>query len=131
MLSSGSKKEELDYEFIQEDNYYSFRGSFIVNAEPETLINLIYNFKNISNYALGASSIELGQQGENWYEVSFTYRKLLIFENKSTWRRTLNQSEHKVVFIMTSYRNNLEFLLQMLSELFLYLILSQIQHLLN
>ena len=84
ILLYGSKKKELDYEFIQEDTYYSFRGSFIVKAELDCLINLIYNFKNISKYALGAKSIELVREGENWYEVTFTYRKLLIFENQST-----------------------------------------------
>jgi hypothetical protein len=65
---------------------------------------------------LGANSIELGRQGENWYKVTFTYRKLLIFENQSTWRRTLNQDEHKVFFTMISYRNNLNILPQMLSS---------------
>ncbi len=112
----GSQKKELDYEFIQEDNYYSFRGSFIVRAELDCLINLIYNFKNISKYALGAKSIELVRQGENWYEVTFTYRKLLIFENQSTWRRTLNRHEHKVVFKMISNRNNLNIIPKMLSS---------------
>jgi hypothetical protein len=116
ILSSRSTKEELDYEFAQEDTCYSFRGSFYVKAEPDCLINLIYNFKNISDYSLGANSIELGRQGENWYKVTFTYRKLLIFENQSTWRRTLNQDEHKVFFTMISYRNNLNILPQMLSS---------------
>lgn len=114
ILLYGSKKKELDYEFIQEDNYYSFRGSFIVKAEPDCLINLIYDFKNISKYASGAKSIELVRQGENWYEVTFTYRKLLFLENQSTWRRTLNRDEHKVVFKMISNRNNLNIVPKML-----------------
>lgn len=114
ILLYGSKKKELDYEFIQEDNYYSFRGSFIVRGELDCLINLIYDFKNISKYALGAKSIELVRQGENWYEVTFTYRKLLIFENQSTWRRTLNRHENKVVFKMISNRNNLNIVPKML-----------------
>jgi len=112
----GSKKKELDYEFIQEDTYYSFRGSFFVKAEPDSLINLIYDFKNISKYASGAKSIELVRQGENWYEVTFTYRRLLIFENRSTWRRTLKRDEHKIVFEMISNRNNLNIIPEMLSS---------------
>jgi len=114
ILLCGSKKKELDYEFIQEDTYYSFRGSFIVKAEPDCLINLIYDFKNISKYASGAKSIELVRQGENWYEVTFTYRKLLFLENQSTWRRTLNRHENKVVFEMISNRNNLNIVPEML-----------------
>ena len=116
MLLYGSRKDELDYEFIQEDTYYSFRGGLIVKAEPDCLINLIYSFKNISKYALGAKSIELVRQGENWYDVTFTYRELLIFENQSTWRRTLRRHEHKVVFKMISSRNNLSIMPKMLSS---------------
>ena len=116
ILLYGSKKKELDYEFIQEDNCYSFRGSFIVKAEPDCLINLIYNFKNISKYSLGAKSIELVRQGENWYDVTFTYRKLLIFENKSTWRRILNRDKNKIVFKMISSRNNLNIIPKILSS---------------
>ena len=116
ILLYGSRERELDYEFIQEDTCYSFRGSFIVKAEPDCLINLIYNFKNISKYALGAKFIELVRQGENWYDVTFTYRKLLIFENQSTWRRTLNRHEYKIVFKMISNRNNLNIMPKMLSS---------------
>ena len=107
---------ELDYEFIQNDNDYSFQGSFFVKSEPDCLINLIYNFEHISKYALGAKSIELVRQGKNWYEVTFTYRKLLIFENQSTWRRTLKRDEHKVVFEMISNRNNFNIIPKMLSS---------------
>ena len=35
----------MDNEFIQEDNYYSFRGSFIVKAKLDCLLNVIYDFK--------------------------------------------------------------------------------------
>jgi hypothetical protein len=116
ILLYGSKKKEFDYEFIQEDTSYSFRGSFNIKAKPDCLINLIYNFKNISNYTLGAKSIELVRQGENWYAVTFIYRKLLIFENQSTWRRTLNRDEYKVVFKMISNRNNSNIIPEMLSS---------------
>ena len=116
ILIYGSKKKKLNYEFIQENTYYSFRESFFVKAEPDCLINLIYNFKNISKYTLSAKSIELIRQGENWYEVTFTYQKLLIFENQSTWRRTLNRDEHKIVFKMISNRNNLNIVPKMLSS---------------
>ena len=107
ILLYGSEQKEFDYEFIQEDAYYSFRGSFFVKTDPDCLINLIYNFKNISKYSSGAKSVELVRQGENWYEVTFIYRKLLIFENQSTWRRILKRDEGKVVFEMISSKNNL------------------------
>ena len=112
----GSQKEELDYKFIQEDNYYSFRATFTSKAAPDCLIDLIYNFKNIPAYASGAKSIDLGPQGENWYEVTFTYRKLLIFENRSTWRRSLKRDKHIIIFDMISNRNNIGIVPEMLSS---------------
>ena len=116
VLLYGSKKKELDYEFIQEDNYYSFRGSFIVKAELDCLISVTYDFQHISKYTLGAKSIELVRQGENWNEVTYIYRKFIIFENKSTWRRTLKQDEQKVVFKMISSKNNINIMSKMLSS---------------
>ena len=107
LLYNSSQQKGLEYEFIQSDNNYSFRGRFIVKAEFECLINVIFDFEHISNYASGAKSLEKKRQGENWYDVTYTYRKLLIFENQSTWRRTLKRNKGKVVFEMISSRNNL------------------------
>jgi len=115
-LSSGNQKQELDYKFIQYDNNYSFRGRFIVKAEFDCLMNVIYNFEHISNYTSGAKSIELVRQGENWYEVTYTYRKFLIFENQSTWRRTLKRDAGKVVFEMISSKNNLSIIPDVISS---------------
>lgn len=116
IILSGNQKNEFDYEFIQEGNSYSFLGSFIVQAEQDCLIDVIYNFEHISKYTAGAESIELVQQGENWLEVTYTYRKFLIFENKSTWRRTLRWDENKVVFEMRSSENNMSIMPQLLSS---------------
>ena len=96
LLYNSSQQKGLEYEFIQSDNNYSFRGRF-----------MIFDFEHISNYASGAKSLEKKRQGENWYDVTYTYRKLLIFENQSTWRRTLKRNKGKVVFEMISSRNNL------------------------
>jgi|GEM_PF-733753 len=96
-----------NYEFIKDDSFYSFRGRFIIKAELDCLLNVTYQFEHISKYASGAKSIEFVRQGENWYDVTYTYRKLLIFENRSTWRRTLKRDEQKIVFEMISNKNNI------------------------
>lgn len=106
-LIKGAQRANFDYEFTQNDSSYSFLGAFWVKADPECLMQVIFDFKHIARYATGAQSIELVQQGENWNEVTYTYRKFIIFENKSTWRRTLKRDEHKVVFEMLSNQNNL------------------------
>ncbi|MBN1550971.1 hypothetical protein JW979_05865 [bacterium] len=108
ILLSGSQDKEVAYKFIQTDNYYSFRGSFHVTAESDCLVNLIYDIKNLQEYTPDVQSIELIRQGDHWYDVCFVYRKFLIFENTSTWRRTLKPDENKIVFEMISSENSLK-----------------------
>ena len=100
VLIYGSSTEELQYHFSQDDSSYSFHGSFIVEAELACLISLVYDFEHISKYASGATAVELIRQEDNWTEVRYTYRKFIFFENKSTWRRTLNRDDHELVFEM-------------------------------
>ena len=116
VILPGRQEKGLDYTFIQDNNYYSFRGSFIVTVELDCLIDVIYNFEHISKYTSGAKSIEKIREGENWYEVTYIYRKLIIFENQSTWRRTLIRNEGKVVFEMISSKNNLSIIPEVLSS---------------
>ncbi|MFZ5519556.1 MAG: hypothetical protein ACOY90_23220 [Candidatus Zhuqueibacterota bacterium] len=113
---SDSQHDNLNCEFIQDGNRYSFRGSFIVRATCDCLIDVIYNFEHLSEYAIGASSIEWVRSGDNSYEVTYTYRIFVIFENKSTWRRTLNSEEQKVIFEMISSENNISLMPQLLSS---------------
>jgi hypothetical protein len=125
IVVSGNQEQEFEYEFIQEDTYYSFRGSFLVNAESECVIDLIYDFDNLSEYTLGAQSVELVQQGDTWYDVVYTYRKFAILKNRSTWRRTLQPDEHKIVFEMLSSENNLKMMPELLSSTGYYHVLKE------
>ena len=112
----GNKKKEFDYKFIQDGKYYSFQGSFIVKAELDCLMNVIWDFEHLSKYTSGAKSIDLVRQGEDWYDVTYTYRRFIIFENKSTWRRILKRDEKKVLFEMMSNENNINIIPKMLSS---------------
>jgi hypothetical protein len=116
ILLYGNRKNDFEYEFIHDDTCYSFRGSFIVKTEPDCVFNLIHNFNNISDYSLDAKSIKLVRQGDNWYDVTFIYRKFLIFENQSTWRRILCRNDYKIDFIMLSNKNNSTILPKIISS---------------
>lgn len=122
LLYAGENKE-FDYEFVQQDTYYSFRAGFPVKCDPDSLIELIYPFKNISNYS-SAQAVELVREGDNWYEVTFIYRKFFIFENQSTWRRTLKRNEGKIVFEMISSKNNLSIMPDIMSSTGYYQIIK-------
>lgn len=102
----GQEGREVRYEFVQDGNAYSFRGHFVVDAGRECVLNVLFDVDHVSKFTPDASSIQLVQQGEGWYDVTYTYRRFLIFENQSTWRRTLKRDEGKVVFELLSSRNN-------------------------
>ncbi|MBN1998871.1 hypothetical protein JW935_15030 [candidate division KSB1 bacterium] len=116
ILSYENQKQEFDFEFVQKENYYSFRASFVVNAAPDCLIHLVYNAENIGKYSLGAKSIMLGQHGEDWYLVTFTYQRFLVFQHRSTWLRTLDRRERKITFKLISNSNNINIIPEMLSS---------------
>ena len=101
-----ASEKNKDYEFIHKDNYYSFRAYFFVNADFDCLMNIVYDFEHICQYAAGAKSLEKIRQGKNWYDVTYTYQKLFL-KNQSTWRRILQRDQGRVFFEMTSNKNNL------------------------
>ncbi len=104
---SGSPDRGMTHEFLRDDASYSFRGSFHVKADPECLIDVVFDIKHIINFTAGARSIELLDQGNSWNEVQYVYRRYMIFENTSSWRRTLNKDEQKVAFEMIFNQNNM------------------------
>jgi len=116
VLLRGADKKDFEYEFIKTDSSYSFRGRFVVKADFDCLIDVVYKFEHISKYTSGAKSIKLLRQGKNWNNVEYIYRKMLFLENKSTWRRTLKRDEGKVDFKMISNKNNIAILPDLVSS---------------
>jgi len=114
-LSQSGKIDGVDYEFNHADSCYSFRGSFIVKAEFDCLIRILYDFEHLENIISSANSIILIQQGKNWYDVAYTFKKF-FFTNESVYRKTLKLDEQKIVFKMLSYKQNTNLIPKMLSS---------------
>lgn len=125
VILSTDEDTEFDYEFIQADTCCSFQGSFRVNCQPEVLIDLIYDYDKISEYSLGVKTLELVRQGENWYEIAFTYHDLLVLENRSVWRRTLKRNENTIEFELISNWNNTDIIPELLSSTGYYKLKSE------
>jgi hypothetical protein len=120
MTLPGIKNEDsiagIDFCFSQRDSVYSFKGNFIVDGDPACLISIISEFSHISKYASGATSVELIREEENWSIVSYTYRRFLFLENRSTWRRTLYGDRQELVFEMISSENNIKIMPELRSS---------------
>jgi len=106
VASAGQKGQDVRYEFVQNGSGYSFRGHFVVDAARECVIDVLFDFDHMSKFTPDAKSIEMVQQGHDWYDVTYTYRRFLIFQNQSTWRRTLAKNEGEIAFELLSSRNS-------------------------
>ena len=115
LLSESGEIDGVYYEFNHVDSCYSFRGSFVIKAEFDCLISVLYDFKHLKNFISSAHSIILIQQGENWYDVCYTFKKF-FFTNKSIYRKTLKLEEQKIVFKMISNRQNTNLFPKVLSS---------------
>jgi hypothetical protein len=107
--------DDIHYEFNHVDSCYSFRSDFTVKAEFDCLISILYEFKYLKNIISSAKSITLIQQGENWYDVGYVYKKL-FFTNESVYRKTLKLEEQKIVFELISYKQNTDLFPKVLSS---------------
>ena len=125
LLLWADEDTEFNYTFIQADTCCSFRGSFRVNCQPDSLIDLIYDYDKISEYTPRVTTLELVRQGEDWYEVAFTYQDLLVLENRSIWRRTLNRDENTIDFELISNWNNTDIIPEVLSSTGYYQLKSE------
>jgi hypothetical protein len=116
LLLSGAKNKDFTYEFDQGEDSCTFKGNFTIKAVPDSMLEIAYDINHIAEYTLSAKSLALVQQGENWYDVVYTYQDLLLFENQSVWRRTINRAENIIAFEMISTCNNLTIIPELLSS---------------
>ncbi|MCF7913241.1 MAG: hypothetical protein K9M99_11975 [Candidatus Cloacimonetes bacterium] len=116
LLLSAAKNQDFTYEFHQGADSCTFKGDFIIKAVPDSLLKIVFDFNHIVDYALTAKSLELVQQGENWYDVAFIYQDMLVLENQSVWRRTINRAEKIITFKMISTSNNMSVIPELLSS---------------
>ena len=87
----------IHYKFTQTDSNYTFYGSFKIKADPECLLDILFNYKHIKALAVDAKEVVLIDQGKNWNQISFTYQKYIFFKNKSIWHRVLHEEDKRVV----------------------------------
>ncbi len=110
------KLGDLNYEFSQSENSYTFRGSFSLMAEPSCLLHVFYDFEHLSGIATDADSIVLLRKGDHWYDVALSYRKLPLISSRFIYRRTLHQKENRVAFEMIESEQPSIFLTKVVSS---------------
>lgn len=115
LMSAIDVTDGIAYEFYRIDSCYSLRGSFIIEADYDCVTEILYDFKHLKYIIATADSITLLQQGTNWYEVSYTFKKFL-YTNRSIYRKTFKPAEQKIVFELLSDQQNTHILPKLLSS---------------
>ena len=106
-LPEAKEENDVQYYFTQSDSSYSFYGSFKIMADPGCLLEISFNFEHIRALAMDAKEVLLIDSGNDWNQVSYTYRKYIFFENTTTWHRKLDREKQRVDFNLVSSENNL------------------------
>jgi hypothetical protein len=117
--------DDIQYQFTQTDSSYIFYGSFRINAKPECLLEISFNYKHIRALAPDAEEVRLIDQGNNWNQISYTYQKFTLFKNTTVWHRILNEENQRVDFTLVSSENNLSIMPRMTSSKGFYQIKQQ------
>ena len=117
--------DEIQYKFSQTDSSYTFYGSFKINANPKCLLEISYNYKHIRALALDAKEVQLIDQGSNWNQISYIYKKFAFFQNTTVWHRMINEENQRVDFTLVSSENNQAIMPRMISSSGFYQIKQQ------
>ena len=100
MLSSPCARETAPYAFTQEGPRYTFVSSFTVVAEPDEVLDLLFEFRHLRQFARRATAVELLAEGPGWQEVRYTYATW-VWRIHTTFRRELDRTHRRVRFHMT------------------------------
>jgi len=119
------EKTDIQYQFTQTDSSYSFSSSFYIKANPNCLLNLCFYYQHIKALAPDAKEVLVKDQGSDWNQISYTYKKFIYFVNKSLWYRKLDEEMQRVDFTLISSENNKTIMPEMISSTGYYQIKKQ------
>jgi len=125
VMMLANEGNDIQYRFTQTDSSYSFYGSFKINSDPNCLIEISYYHEHILALAPDAKEVKLLDQGSDWNQVSYTYRKYIFFENRTVWHRKLDKDKQKVDFCLLSSENNLGIMPRIISSSGYYKVINR------
>ena len=121
----GEEPDDIQCKFTQTDSSYTFYGCFKINATPKCLLEISFSYNHIRKLALDAKEVLLIDQGSNWNQISYTYKKFTFFKSKTVWHRILNEENLRVDFALVSSENNQTIMPRMISSSGFYQIKQQ------
>lgn len=79
----------VTHSFVHTKTRYTFEGGFNSRADLDCLLHVFYDYDHFKALMSHVQDIRLDRKGDDWYEVTYTYRNL-FYEAVSTFRRTLD-----------------------------------------
>ncbi len=79
----------VTHSFVHTQTCYTFEGGFDSRADLDCLLHVFYDYDHFKALMSHVQDIRLDRKGDDWYEVTYTYRNF-FYEAISTFRRTLD-----------------------------------------
>lgn len=125
VMTLAAEENDIQYTFTQTDSSYSFYGSFKINANPECILDISFNFRHIRALAPDAEEVILVDSDSNWNQISYIYQKFIFFENTTIWSRKLDEEKQRVDFTLVSSQNNQTMMPRLISSSGFYQVKQQ------
>lgn len=101
------EKGDIQYNFDINNTSYSFYGSFKIDANPQNLLNLQYQYNHIVALAPGAKKITLIGEGQNWENLKYIFEQKPIYRSETIWHRIVDRNNSRVEFeLLSSKKSN-------------------------
>lgn len=92
---SAAEKEAIRHRFSTSDDSYSFTGEFKVGGDKNCLLDMLYDPRQLRQYARHADAVEVADQGDGWQTVVYDYSSL-FYRSRSTFKRTLDTARNRI-----------------------------------
>lgn len=85
----GGGAARVTHSFVHTKTRYTFEGRFDARTDLDCLLHVFYDYDHFKALMSHVQDIRLERKGDDWYEVTYTYRNF-FYEAVSTFRRTLD-----------------------------------------
>lgn len=93
--SASAETDTLRHHFSTDGDSYSFTGEFTASGGKNCLLDMLYDPRQLRQYARHADGVEVAGRGDGWQTVVYDYSGL-FYRSRSTFKRTLDTAGDRI-----------------------------------
>ena len=105
-MTSSETTEGVHYEEGREGGDLVFTGWFTIDADPERVLETLFDFDHLEQFMTIPRSLKLLEAGDEWQAIEYGYRLFLV-PLRARFRRTLKRADRRIDFEMGDVRPRL------------------------